>query len=214
MRAGRIVAVKGLGGFHLMVAAHDAAAVQRLRARKRRDEKPFALMFPSLAAIQAVAEVSAAEQTWLESAAAPIVLLRKRAATPGIAEEVAPRLPWLGAMLPYTPLHHLLLREIGFPVVATSGNLSDEPICIDNEEARERLGDIADFFLLHNRPIARPMDDSVMAVVDEQPVVLRRGRGLAPYSLPVAGAPDGLVAAGGACGAIEGGGENGCADRL
>lgn len=196
LRAGRIVAVKGLGGFHLMVAAHDAAAVQRLRVRKRRDEKPFALMFPTLAAIQAVAEVSAAERAWLESAAAPIVLLRKRAATPGLAEEVAPRLPWLGAMLPYTPLHHLLLREIGFPVVATSGNLSDEPICIDNEEARARLGDIADCFLLHNRPIARPMDDSVMAVVDEQPVVLRRGRGLAPYSLPVAGAPDGLVAAG------------------
>ncbi len=196
LRAGHIVAVKGLGGFHLLVAAHDAAAVRRLRARKRRDEKPLALLFPTLAALQAVAEVSATERQWLESPAAPIVLLRKRAATPGIVDEVAPQLPWLGAMLPYTPLHHLLLREVGFPVVATSGNLSDEPICIDNDDARARLGDIADFFLLHNRPIARPMDDSVMACVDDQPVVLRRGRGLAPYSLPVAGAPDGLVAAG------------------
>ena len=195
IRAGQIVAVKGLGGFHLMVAARDRAAVQRLRARKKRDEKPFALLFPSIAAIAEACAVSAAEQQWLESQAAPIVLLNKKEGG-DLAPEVAPGLPWLGAMLPYTPLHHLLMRELGFPVVATSGNLTDEPICTDNDEARARLGDIADYFLMHDRPIARPMDDSVLALGAEMPIVMRRGRGLAPYSLPLAGVPDGLVAAG------------------
>ena len=196
LRGGRIAAVKGLGGYHLMVDARDEDAVRRLRARKRRDEKPFALLFPSLAAVAAACEVSAAERTWLESAAAPIVLLRKKAGAGGLAEAVAPGLPWLGAMLPCTPLHHLLARELGFPVVATSGNLTDEPICTDNDEARERLGGIADFFLMHDRPIARPMDDSVLAVADGGPVMMRRGRGLAPYSLPLPGVPDGWVGAG------------------
>ena len=196
LRGGRIVAVKGIGGFHLMVDARDGAAVRRLRERKKRDEKPFALLFPSLAAIAAVCEVSSAEKKWLESAAAPIVLLKKRAGAGGLAEEVAPGLPWIGAMLPYTPLHHLLMRELEFPVVATSGNLTDEPICTDNVEALSRLGGIADFFLTHDRPIARPMDDSVMAVCGGEPIMMRRGRGLSPYSMPLAGAPDGLVAAG------------------
>ena len=164
LRAGRIVAGKGLGGFHLLVDARDSAAVRRLRARKKRDEKPFALMFPTLKAVAEACEMSGAEMKWLKSAAAPIVLLQKRAGMEGPAPEVAPGLPWLGALLPYAPLHHLLLRELGFPVVATSGNLTDEPICTDNDEARARLGDIADFFLLHDRPIARPLDDSVLAV--------------------------------------------------
>lgn len=196
LRAGRIVALKGIGGFHLLADARDRAAVRRLRARKKRDEKPFALLFPSLESIAAVCEVSGAERKWLESAAAPIVLLQKRAAAGGLAPEVAPGLPWIGAMLPYTPLHHLLMRALGFPVVATSGNLTDEPICTDNDEARARLGDVADFFLTHDRPIARPMDDSVMAVCGGEPLMMRRGRGLSPYSLPLAGAPDGWVAAG------------------
>ena len=196
LRDGLIVAVKGIGGFHLMVDARDAAAVRRLRERKRRDEKPFAVLFPALKAIAAACDLTVAEQTWLKSAAAPIVLLKKRTEFGGLAPEVAPGLPWLGAMLPYTPLHHLLLRELGFPVVATSGNLTDEPICTDNVEALARLGGIADFFLMHDRPIARPLDDSVLAVCEGEPLMMRRGRGLSPYSLPLAGAPDGWVAAG------------------
>ena len=196
LRAGQIVAVKGIGGFHLLADARNGAAVRRLRQRKRRDEKPFALMFPDLAAVVAACEVAAAEQAWLESPAAPIVLLAKRPGAGGLAEEVAPGLPWLGALLPYAPLHHLLLRELGFPVVATSGNLTDEPICTDNAEARARLGDVADFFLLHDRPIARPLDDSVLAVCGGESLMMRRGRGLAPYSVPLPGAPDGWVGAG------------------
>ena len=195
LRRGEVVAVKGIGGFHLMVDARDAGAVRRLRDRKRRDEKPFAVLFPSRAALAEACEASKAELAWLESAAAPIVLLRKREGG-GLTEEVAPGLPWIGALLPYSPLHHLLMRELGFPVVATSGNLTDEPICTDNDEALARLGGVADSFLTHDRPIARPMDDSVMAVCGGGPVMMRRGRGLAPYSMPLAGAPDGWVAAG------------------
>ncbi len=195
IRGGWIAAVKGIGGFHLMVDARDGGAVRRLRERKKRDEKPFALLFPGLDSIRAACEVSAAEQEWLESQAAPIVLLKKREGA-ALAREVAPGLPWIGAMAPYTPMHHLLMRELGFPVVATSGNLTDEPICTDNDEARARLGGIADFFLAHDRSIARPMDDSVMAVCGGEPVMMRRGRGLSPCSMPMAGAPDGWVAAG------------------
>ena len=196
LRGGHVVAAKGIGGYHLMADARDAAAVRRLRARKKRDEKPFALMFPSLEAIRAACEVSEPERKWLASQAAPIVLLEKRAGAKALADEVAPGLPWIGAMLPYAPLHHLLMGELGFPVVATSGNLTDEPICTDNDEARARLGEIADFFLMHDRPIARPMDDSVLAVCGGEPLTMRRGRGLSPHSLPLAGAPDGWVAAG------------------
>lgn len=196
LRQGHSVAVKGLGGFHLLVDARDAVAVQRLRDRKQRDQKPFAVLFPTREAIAETCEVSDAEWAWLESQAAPIVLLRKRTGGRGLADTVAPGLPWIGAMLPYTPLHHLLLRDLGFPVVATSGNLTDEPICIDNNEALARLGNIADFFLLHDRPIARPMDDSVLAVCAGEPIMMRRGRGLAPGSIPLAGVPDGWLGAG------------------
>ena len=196
LRAGQIVAAKGIGGFHLLADARNGDAVRRLRQRKRRDEKPFALMFPDMDVVAAACVVLAAERAWLVSPAAPIVLLAKRASAAGLADEVAPELPWLGAMLPYAPLHHLLLRELGFPVVATSGNLTDEPICIDNDEARARLGDVADFFLLHDRPIARPLDDSVIATCAGAPIPMRRGRGLAPYTVPLPGAPDGWTGAG------------------
>lgn len=196
LRQGHSVAVKGLGGFHLLVDARDAVAVQRLRDRKQRDQKPFAVLFPTQAAIAEMCEVADAERAWLESQAAPIVLLRKRAEGQGLADTVAPGLPWIGAMLPYTPLHHLLLHDLGFPVVATSGNLTDEPICIDNDEALARLGNIADFFLFHDRPIARPMDDSVLAVCAGETIMMRRGRGLAPGSIPLAGVPDGWLGAG------------------
>jgi len=183
LRAGLIVAVKGLGGFHLMADARDETAVRRLRARKRREAKPFALMYPSLDAIRADCDVSEREAALLTAPEAPITLLRRRAGVGGVAEAVAPGNPYLGAMLPYTPLHHLLMADLGFPVVATSGNLSDEPICTDEREALERLAGVADLFLAHNRPIARHVDDSIVRVMAGRELVLRRARGYAP--LPV-----------------------------
>ena len=184
LRAGKIVAVKGLGGFHLMVDARSEDGVRTLRERKRREEKPFALMMPSLAAIQAECEVSPLEERMLRSPEAPIVLLRRRAGVASsVACNVAPGNPMLGAMLPYTPLHHLLLGAVGFAVVATSGNLSDEPICTDEHEALARLGRIADLWLVHDRPILRHVDDSVVRVMAAREMVMRRARGFAP--LPV-----------------------------
>jgi len=184
IRRGKIVAVKGLGGFHLMVAANNEAAVQRLRKRKHREEKPLALMFPSLKSVKSVCEVSPLEERLLRSPEAPIVLLKKIANKKSqIANSVAPNNPSLGAMLPYTPLHHLLLAELNFPVAATSGNLSDEPICTDEREALERLRGIADLFLVHDRPIVRHVDDSIVRVMLNREMVLRRARGYAP--LPV-----------------------------
>jgi len=189
IRAGKIVAVKGLGGFHLMVAAQNETAVQRLRELKHREEKPFALMFPSLEAVTAICAVSPLEERLLRSPEAPIVLLRRRLKSEisdlkfQITETVAPGNPHLGVLLPYTPLHHLLLSRLDAPVVATSGNLGDEPICIDEREAAERLGGIADLFLVHNRPIVRHVDDSVVRVMLGRELVLRRARGYAP--LPI-----------------------------
>lgn len=184
IRKGEIVAVKGLGGFHLMVDARNEDAVQTLRSRKHREAKPLALMYPALGMIERDCEVSAAEARVLASPECPIVLLRKRAgADERLSDGVAPANPYLGAMLPYTPLHHLLMAELGFPVVATSGNLSDEPICIDEHEALKRLREIADVFLVHNRPILRHVDDSIVRVVMGRELVLRRARGFAP--LPV-----------------------------
>ena len=238
IREGKIAAVKGLGGFHLMVNARDDDAVRRLRERKQREEKPFALMFPSLDSVKAECEVSPLEERLLLSPEAPIILLRRLARphpgpqerenhspklgksvtadhsteakqigmyeccslSPGerarvrasveqnrslVAPSVAPNNPYLGAMLPYTPLHHLLLAELGFPVIATSGNLSDEPICTDEHEALERLHDIADVFLVHNRPIVRHVDDSIVRVMLDRELVLRRARGYAPLPIQI-----------------------------
>jgi hydrogenase maturation protein HypF len=188
IRQGQIVAVKGLGGFHLMVAAHHDEAVRRLRTSKHREEKPLALMFPSLPAVKAACEVSPLEERLLRSPEAPIVLLRRKNSalrTPhsALPASLAPGNPNLGVMLPYTPLHHLLMSALGVPVVATSGNLSDEPICTDEREAVQRLGGIADLFLVHNRPIVRHVDDSIVRVMMGRELVLRRARGYAP--LPV-----------------------------
>ncbi|MBN1869741.1 MAG: carbamoyltransferase HypF [Candidatus Omnitrophica bacterium] len=183
---GKIVAVKGIGGFHLVVDAHNEQAVRRLRERKHREEKPFALMFPSMEWIERCCEVAPQERAILGASESPIVLLAKRKdADPSraIAPSVAPGNPCLGAMLPYSPLHHLLMRELGKAVVATSGNLAEEPICINEDEALQRLGGIADCFLVHDRPIVRSIDDSVVRVIMERPYVLRRARGYAP--LPV-----------------------------
>jgi len=182
LRAGRIVAVKGLGGFHLMVDARNRAAIARLRERKPRRDKPFALMARDLEQVRTLCEVPPQAEAALTSPEAPILLLHRRPEAP-VAENVAPGNPNLGVMLPYTPLHHLLLRELDFPVVATSGNLTDEPICTDEGEAMERLGHIAELFLVHDRPIARHADDSVAWVVEGELRLLRRARGYAP--LPV-----------------------------
>jgi len=195
VREGRIVAVKGIGGFHLIVDARDEGAVQRLRARKRRPDKPFAAIFPSIAEVRAVCRLSQIEESLLTGPARPIVLLRR--AGDLVAPGVAPGNPWLGAMLPYAPVHHLLLSELGFPVVATSGNTSDEPIAIDSDEALTQLGGIADLFLVHDRPIVRPVDDSVVRVVAGRALVLRRARGYGPTTIQVEGVGEGILAVGG-----------------
>ena len=196
LRAGLVVAVKGLGGFHLMADARGEGPVERLRERKHREAKPLAVMAPDLGLARSLCRLSAAELRLLQSPESPIVLLRRRE-TASIAEAVAPGNPELGLMLPYTPLHEVLLRDLGFPVVATSGNRSDEPICMDDEEVRERLGGIADGFLIHDRPIERRVEDSVARVVAGRDQILRRGRGYAPLPVPMPGWVDGILAVGG-----------------
>jgi len=185
IEAGSIVAVKGLGGFHLFADARNSAALQRLRERKARPTKPFAVMVASLEEAKGLCAVDEDEvaETLLASSEAPIVLLQRNGS--GVADEVAPGQNTLGLMLPYTPLHHILMRRLGFPVVATSGNLSEEPIVTTEEAALERLGAIADAFLVHDRPIARPAEDSVFRVIGGSPQAIRRGRGHAPLSLPL-----------------------------
>ena len=183
LHAGRIVAIKGLGGFHLAADASDAEAVALLRERKRRVEKPFAVMVPDLAAAQAICHVDAAAGAALQSVQRPIVLLPRKTGTL-IAEVVAPFNLYLGAFLPYTPLHYLLFAEGGFQaLVMTSGNLSEEPIAIDNQEAVERLGRLADYFLVHNRDILLRCDDSVVRVTSGKVRHLRRSRGFVPVPI-------------------------------
>ena len=193
--AGRIIAIRGVGGFHLACDATSEAAVRRLRERKHRDAKPLAVMVDA-AGVHEIARVSQAEARLLAGPEHPIVLLPRHTQS-GIAASVAPGLDWIGVMLPYTPLHHLLLDVTRRPLVMTSGNLSDEPIAIGNDEARDRLARIADAFLLHDREILSRVDDSVVRVVDDAPVLLRRSRGYAPLPLriPVA-SPESLVAVG------------------
>jgi hydrogenase maturation protein HypF len=184
LRRGQIVALKGIGGFQLLVDARQPEAVARLRQRKHREEKPFALMMPSLEVAREYCDISPEEQELLESQAAPIVLMRPKPGT-DIAWNVAHCSPYLGIMLPYSPLHHLLMRECPFPLIATSGNHSDEPIAIDNEEAATRLKDIADHFLVHDRPIVRACDDSVVRLTRGRVGILRRARGYAPLGIRV-----------------------------
>lgn len=196
IRNGAIVALKGLGGFQFLVDARNDDAVRRLRQRKGREEKPFALMVPSLDLARHICHVHKAEQRLLESPESPIVLLRRTHAGT-ISPLVAPDNPTLGLMLPYTPLHCLLMRELDFPIVATSGNRSDEPICTDEREALDRLAPIADFFLVHDRPIARHVDDSIVRVTLGRELVLRRARGYAPLPVPVRHPLPPLLAVGG-----------------
>lgn len=184
LAAGQVVAVKGLGGFHLACDATSAEAVARLRQRKHRDEKPLAVMVADLAAAEAVAEVDGEGRRLLTSVERPIVLLRARPGS-AIAANVAPRNRFLGVLLPYTPLHHLLLAAAGRPLVMTSGNVSEEPIAFRNDEALARLGSIADLLLLHDREIWTRCDDSVVGVVAGAGVVFRRSRGFVPRAIAV-----------------------------
>lgn len=189
LRAGGILALQGVGGFQLLVNAADGAALARLRARKRRPHKPFALLVDDPRRLAELVRPSPAERAALADPAAPIVLLPCRddlhaALLPG----VAPAAPALGVMLPASPLHLLLARAFAGPLVATSGNRSGEPLCSDPAEALEQLAGIADAFLVHNRPIARPLDDSVLQLIAGRPALLRRARGFAPESVPLPGA--------------------------
>jgi hydrogenase maturation protein HypF len=197
LREGRIVALKGLGGFQLLARADSSEAVARLRRRKARPGKPLAVMLPSLEAARRLARLGPAEARLLTSPENPIVLVEL---LPGVvpspaqggypqgashlAPEVAPRLNKVGLLLPTTPLHALLLAGLGFPVVATSGNRSEEPIAIEEAEARASLADVADAFLVHDRPILRRADDSVVGVIAGEPVAVRLARGYAPLPLP------------------------------
>jgi hydrogenase maturation protein HypF len=181
---GAIVAIKGIGGFHLACVAHDEDAVAELRARKHREDKPFALMAADAASARDLVVMSAAEEELLLTRARPIVLAPRRPDA-AVAPSVAPGSPRLGVMLPYSPLHHLLLRDAGEPLVMTSGNVSDEPIAYDDEDACTRLAEIADLFLLHDRPIETRTDDSVVRLERGRPLLLRRSRGHVPDSLPL-----------------------------
>ena len=180
LRAGLVLAVKGLGGFHLAADATNRGTVRRLRERKRRVEKPFAIMVPDVATAEQICEVDDAARSALESMQRPIVLLPRKPNS-GIADEVAPFNKYLGVFLPYTPLHYLLLDESRLPaLVMTSGNLSEEPIAIDNAEAIARLHNLADYFVVHNRDILLRCDDSVVRVAKGKRRQMRRSRGLVP----------------------------------
>lgn len=185
LRAGQIVAVKGLGGYHLATDATDPLAVRRLRARKRRDAKPLAVMVRDVDAARTLCAVSPHEAALLESPERPIVLLARRTPCP-LADEVAPGSRQLGLMLPYTPVHHLLLADVGRPLVMTSGNLTDEPIAYRDADALARLRSVADRFLTHDRVIATRCDDSVMRMLWGGPSFVRRSRGFAPQPLRLA----------------------------
>jgi len=217
LRMGKIIALKGLGGFHLLADATNPDAIKILRGRKHRPHKPLAVMFPNIEMLEAWCVVDDVERELLTSAQAPIVLLEKRiyphpltpsslsgegeqynnpTITPPFSMQwgkgvgrigvlLSPDNATIGAMLPYTPLHHLLLAECGFPLVATSGNQHDEPICIDEQEALTRLRGIADLFLVHNRPILRPVDDSVVRVMAGRVMMIRRARGYAPLPIMI-----------------------------
>ncbi|MGC3997077.1 MAG: carbamoyltransferase HypF [Anaeromyxobacter sp.] len=184
LAAGQVLAVKGIGGYHLACDASAPAAVQLLRARKRRDEKPLAVMVADLEAARALAELLPEEARLLASVERPIVLCRRRSDAP-LAPEIAPGSPLVGVMLAYAPLHHLLLAAAGAPLVMTSGNLSDEPIAFEDADALARLSPIADLFLTHDRPIASRCDDSVARVVAGRPMVMRRSRGWVPRPVRV-----------------------------
>ena len=196
LKRGQVVALKGLGGFLLLVDAADDQAIGQLRRRKRRYEKPLALMVADLATASTVCRVPARARELLTSPEAPIVLLERN---PGasVSESVAPGTSRLGVMLPYSPLHHLVLQGFAAPLVATSGNVSDEPMCIENFDALHRLSGIADLFLVHDRPIERHVDDSVVQLIGDEVQPLRRARGYAPLPIQIGRELPTILAVGG-----------------
>ena len=189
LQDGKIVAVKGLGGYHLACDALNSKSVSLLRKRKYREDKPFAVMMENIETVNKFCIVDAKEETLLLSTQRPIVLLKKKSDCT-IPHDIAPDNLYLGVMLPYTPLHHLIIKESGLPLVMTSGNVSDEPIAYKDTEALERLKGIADYFLVHDRDIFMRCDDSVVKVVEDKETIIRRSRGYAPspvrlqYSFP------------------------------
>jgi hydrogenase maturation protein HypF len=187
LREGAIVAVKGLGGYHLACDARSDTAVAELRRRKAREEKPLAVMAPDLEWVRRMVEVTLAAEALLVSPPAPIVLQLKKENAAAVAEGVAPGNRYLGVMLPYTPLHHLLLAEVAFPIVLTSGNISEEPMAYLDPEAQTRLKEIADAFLIHDRPIAMRCDDSVVRHDRNTTFPIRRARGYAPATMAIHG---------------------------
>jgi hydrogenase maturation protein HypF len=195
IKKGKIVAIKGIGGFHLMADAGNEESAKRLRKRKNREEKPFALMFPNLESIKNYCDVSELEKRLLQSPECPIGLLKKKNIN-NTFELSAPGNPYLGVMLPYAPLHHILMKGLGFPVIATSGNISDEPICTDENEAVKRLQGIADFFLVHNRPIVRHVDDSIARIISGREMIIRRARGYAPLPIKINTGKENIIAVG------------------
>jgi hydrogenase maturation protein HypF len=198
---GEILAIKGLGGFHLACDATDEDTVRRLRQRKNREEKPLAVMVSDIKAARQLCDSSPLTEKELCSPAAPIVIARARGNN-GLAPSVAPSTSMLGVMLAYTPLHHLLLEEFSRPLVMTSGNFSEEPICIDNDEAFGRLAGIADHFLIHDRDIYMRSDDSVMIEMGDRLRTLRRGRGYVPGPIQLDDGPSVLAVGGELKGAI------------
>ena len=182
LRGGKILAVKGLGGYHLAALASDENAVKLLRSRKHREDKPFAVMAPNLAAARELATIDEVEQRALTGPRRPVVLL-KRKLDAHLAHSVAPSNRYIGVMLPYTPLHHLLCESVKAPIVLTSGNVSDEPIAYADDEAAKRLSPIADYFLIHDRQIHIRTDDSVVRVSRGREVPVRRSRGYAPQPI-------------------------------
>lgn len=197
LKCGKIVGVKGIGGYHLVCDGSNAGAVSRLRKRKHRPDRPLAVMMPDLESVHRYCRVCTEEENLLQGPERPVLLLEwKKKGKDGLAENVAPGQSRLGVMLPYTPLHHLLFDGEIAVLVMTSGNISGEPILYDDAEAVARLGQIADYFLLHNRRIVRPCDDSVQRV-DDRPVMIRRSRGYAPMSLTVKGSGGEVILAAG-----------------
>ncbi len=195
LKNGAILALKGIGGYHLAVDACNHVAVGRLRERKKRDEKPFAVMVPSLEAARELALMNEMEERLLRSPEAPIIIVRKRPDIP-LSALIAPDNGWLGLMLPYAPLHHLLMRGNFKALVMTSGNISDEPVAFEDRDALQRLAGIADYFLLHDRPIHIRSDDSVMRVFQGKPLFYRRARGYAPRAITLPFTVPPLLAAG------------------
>ncbi|SDK98456.1 carbamoyltransferase HypF [Natronincola ferrireducens] len=184
LQAGKIVAIKGLGGYHLTCDAENQEAIKALRKRKNRPHKPFALMVKNMEVARELCRINEVEEKVLLSNKRPIVLLKKKGSK-GLPDEIAPNMERLGAMLPYTPLHYLLFQRGITALVMTSGNQSSAPIQYKNHEAIENLGGIADYFLIHNRDIHIPVEDSVVKVVNDQEIVVRRARGYTPFSFPI-----------------------------